>query len=244
MFVESRFPSAIAFGATGGPRFLTRLTTAPSGYEARTQAWTADLMGYDVGMNAKGEADTRDLIAFWLTIAKGRANGFRFKDHSDYIALDQFIGTGDGETRTFQLRKLYTSDVLTYERIITKPVAGTVSCKVNGVAVSSSMLIVDTVRGLVAFLDPPADDAVITASFQFDVPVRFNTDWLSIRKVDLHVWAWDSIPLLEIRVQDMTTDDPEIAEEDDELRIALTEHWEYELPDDALPLQAMETWAT
>jgi uncharacterized protein (TIGR02217 family) len=56
--------------------------------------------------------------------------------------------------------------------------------------------------GLVTFLGGhiPADGAIITAGFEFDVPVRFDTDKLEINIQGFRHGAIPSIPIVEIRL--------------------------------------------
>ena len=46
----------------------------------------------------------------------------------------------------------------------------------------------------------PADGASITAGFAFDVPVRFDTDRLSISVESFHAGDVPSIPVVEVRL--------------------------------------------
>ena len=58
---------------------------------------------------------------------------------------------------------------------------------------------VTTATGLVTFTTAPALGVAITAGFEFDVPVRFDTDALDVT-LDLERFgSITSIPLLEIR---------------------------------------------
>ena len=61
---------------------------------------------------------------------------------------------------------------------------------------------VDHATGLVTFLAGhiPASGAAITAGFEFDVPVRFDTDKLEINIQGVRHGAIPSIPIVEIRV--------------------------------------------
>jgi uncharacterized protein (TIGR02217 family) len=116
--------------------------------------------------------------------------------------LDQAIGTGDGVTATFQLAKTYGATYAPYARPIAKPVAGSVRVAVNGIEqTEGSAFSVDTTTGIVTFLAGhiPASGAAIRAGFLFDVPVRFDSDYL---EVDLSAFAAGSvprIPLVEIK---------------------------------------------
>jgi len=61
---------------------------------------------------------------------------------------------------------------------------------------------VDSATGLVTFMPGhiPAPGAVITSGFEFDVPVRFDTDKLEINLQGFRHGAIPSIPIVEIRV--------------------------------------------
>ena len=68
----------------------------------------------------------------------------------------------------------------------------------NAVPLSSGWT-VDTTTGIVTFSAPPAAGVVITAGFEFDVPVRFDTDELPITLDIERMGSIASIPLIEIR---------------------------------------------
>jgi Conserved hypothetical protein 2217 (DUF2460) len=61
---------------------------------------------------------------------------------------------------------------------------------------------VDHATGIVTFLAGhiPASGAAITAGFEFDVPVRFDSDRLEINVQGVHHGAIPSIPIVEIRL--------------------------------------------
>jgi uncharacterized protein (TIGR02217 family) len=138
------------------------------------------------------------LIAFFRA-RKGKAYGFRFKDWTDYKATAQTLGTGDGTTKTFQLIKSYTSGAGSETRTITKPVLGTAVPYLGGNKQTSGWSI-NTATGVLTFTVAPAQGVAVTADFEFDVPVRFDTDSMavSIEQFDLHQWS--DIPVIEIRV--------------------------------------------
>jgi uncharacterized protein (TIGR02217 family) len=58
---------------------------------------------------------------------------------------------------------------------------------------------VDHTTGMVYFETPIPPGIHVGATFTFDVPVRFQTDWLAIRCVDpAPVYSWESIQLKEV----------------------------------------------
>lgn len=196
-FEEVRFPEDISFGSSGGPEYSTDIVEIASGFEQRNSNWSEARARYNVAHGIKTKAQLDALIAFFRA-RKGRAHGFRFKDWADYQAEAQEIGIGDGSATTFQLIKNYVSGSQTETRDITKPVSGMISIYKDGVLQSSGVS-VNTVTGVVTFTAAPANGTVITATFEFDVPVRFDTDRLSASLDQYGSHSWYDIPLIEIR---------------------------------------------
>jgi len=196
-FEEIQFPTDISYGATGGPMFMTDVVATVSGHEQRNSKWSQSRAKYNVASGIKTESQWQALIAFFRT-RKGKAVGFRFKDWSDYQGTNEAIGTGDGVTADFQLVKIYSSNIAV-SRDITKPVAGTTKIYVDSVLQASGVS-VDTTTGIVTFTTAPAIAEVITADFEFDVPVRFDTDELAISMDSFDAGSWNNIPLIEVRI--------------------------------------------
>ncbi len=142
---------------------------------------------------------------------RGRLYGFRWRDRGDYAscapgaqpaATDQKIGTGDGARTTFQLAKTYGGVFSAYVRNIAKPVAGSVRVAVDGAEKAAGTFTVDTTSGTVTFaaghIPPPA--ALVSAGYLFDVPVRFDTDFLEIDMQAFEAGAIPNIPIIEVAV--------------------------------------------
>ena len=204
-FHEVSFPLAIAFHSTGGPARRTEIVTLGSGHEERNAVWAGSRRRYDVGSGIRTLDDLSAVIAFFEA-RRGRLYGFRFQDFADGkscaptgnpAATDQPLGLGDGVTRVFQLRKAYGDVAASYARDIVKPVAGSVLVAANGVGLNDGFT-VDAATGLVTFDIAPAADAVLTAGFRFDTPVRFDTDQLSVNLASFAAGEAASIPLVEI----------------------------------------------
>ncbi|MBI1261405.1 MAG: TIGR02217 family protein [Rhizobiales bacterium] len=207
-FHDTRFPLGIALGARGGPERRTDIVTLGSGFEERNSAWADSRRQYNAGYGLRGLDDIHALIAFFEA-RHGRLHGFRWRDRADWKSCapsatpqadDQLIGTGDGTQAAFQLTKTYMSGPASYVRMITKPVAGSVLLAVDGVATSAFTL--DAVTGLVTFDVGaiPASGALVSAGYEFDVPVRFDTDRLEIDLSAFTAGAVPDIPVIEIRV--------------------------------------------
>lgn len=197
-FHEVRFPDDIAYGATGGPEFATSVVATASGFEQRNINWSAARGRWDVASGLKKQTQLDTLISFFRA-RKGRAHGFRFKDWTDYKATAQALGTGNGTITTFQLIRTYSSGGSTDVRTITKPVAGTVKVYLAGVLQASGWS-VNTTTGVITFSTAPANDVAVSADYEFDVPVRFDTDRMAVTIEQINLHQWSGIPILEIRI--------------------------------------------
>jgi uncharacterized protein (TIGR02217 family) len=193
-FHQIRFPLDIAFGARGGPERATDVVTLASGREERNSRWLHSRRRYNAGYGVKSRADMETLLSFFEE-RRGRFHSFLWRDGLDHAATDQPIGTGDGETVAFQLVKKYGAAFDPYERPITKPVVESVVVKVDGDVVDAT---VDGLTGLVTLDEPPAEGAAVTASFTFDVLVRFDIDRLDIELSSFDAATAPSIPMIEV----------------------------------------------
>jgi len=205
-FHEVRFPDNISRGARGGPERRTQVVELASGDEERNASWADSRRRYDVAYGIRRSDDLAAVVAFFEA-RNGRLHGFHFKDWADYksalpsqaiSATDQQIGTGTGSLQTFQLAKRYTSGAQTWVRTIAKPVAGTVRVAL-GMAEQLSGWTVDTTTGVITFTTAPAGGVIVRAGFEFDVPVRFDSDTLDVTLDFERLGSITSIPLLEIR---------------------------------------------
>lgn len=208
-FHEVRFPANLSFGSTGGPERRTEIVTLANGFEERNTPWSQSRRRYDAGVGMRSLDDIEQLIGFFEA-RQGQMYGFRWKDWSDFKSCapsqdvkfdDQVIGSGDGATTAFQLVKNYRSGSQSYGRVISKPVIGAVRAGVDGVALSEGVHYeIDTVQGLVIFTDAPETGASVTAGFEFDVPVRFDTDRIQTSVASFQAGDIPSVPVVELRV--------------------------------------------
>lgn len=208
-FHEIRFPTAISFHSSGGPERKTEIVTLGSGFEERNAVWANSRRRYDVGYGVKTLDDLHAVIGFFEA-RMARLYGFRLKDFSDFKSCapgasvsptDQAIGTGDGSEAQFQLVKTYISGSASWVRTINKPVSGTVRVAVAGVEKTiTTHFTVDTATGIITFTagNIPTVGQAITAGFEFDTPVRFDTDSLVINLANFQAGEIPSIPLAEI----------------------------------------------
>lgn len=206
-FDEIQIPLRIGFGSTGGPSFSTEIITVDGGYERRNQNWSQARRHYDASTGLRSAQDVATLSGFFYARA-GRARGFRLKDWSEFTSAsdgvsapsfdDQIIGTANGTDTQYPLIKTYSSGSISHAREIKKPVSGTLTIGFDGVEQTSGWS-VDATSGMVTFASAPASGVVISAGYEFDVPVRFDTDQLGLNATDfLHVRV--AIPIIEVRV--------------------------------------------
>jgi uncharacterized protein (TIGR02217 family) len=206
-FHEVRFPDNISRGARGGPERRTQIVELASGAEERNASWANSRRRYDVAYGIRRADDLAAVVAFFEA-RNARLHGFRFKDWADFKSClpsqtpgpaNQPIGTGNGAATLFQLTKRYSSGAQSWTRTITKPVAGTVTIALNGTPQASGWS-VSTTTGLITFSAAPAAGVAITAGFEFDVPVRFDTDALDVTLDLERLGSITSIPLVELRL--------------------------------------------
>lgn len=206
-FEEVQFPPKISYGSEGGPVRQTNIMTLANGYESRNTTWSQSRHSYNVAYGVRTYNDLHEVKTFFEA-RQGSLIGFRFKDWADFksvppqnavTANDQVLGVGNGTQTVFNLVKAYTSGSATYSRRINKPVSGTVLVSLNGVNQSSGWT-VNTTTGVITFSSAPANGVIVRAGFEFDVPVRFDTDELPISLAAFKHGELADIILIEVRV--------------------------------------------
>jgi uncharacterized protein (TIGR02217 family) len=208
-FHEVRFPPDLSFGSVGGPERRTEVVTLASGHEERNTPWAQSRRRYDAGVGLRSLDDIEALVAFFEA-RRGRLHGLRLKDWADFKSCrpsrapsptDQLIAHGDGETTAFRLVKRYRSGEAAYDRPIAKPVAGSVRLAVQGDALREGVdFEVDVTTGIVTLVRAPSEGMQITAGFEFDVPVRFDTDAIQTGVASFRAGDLPSVPVVEVRV--------------------------------------------
>lgn len=208
-FHDERFPTSLSFGALGGPERRTDIVTLANGFEERNTPWAHARRRYDAGMGLRSLDDVEALIAFFEA-RQGQLIGFRWKDWSDFqscrpscaiAASDQLIAMGDEVTASFPLVKSYRSGATTYQRPITKPVPGSVRVEVGGITMQQGVdFAVDYDTGLLTFAHAPDLAAEVRAGFEFDVPVRFDTDAIMTSVSSFQAGEVPNVPVVEIRL--------------------------------------------
>lgn len=201
-FDDVRLPDDIEQGSKGGPRFKTTVLGLSSGHEKRNMDWARTRAAWQVGYGIMHREDFYFLTEFFYARG-GRARGFRFRDWSDYTAENVAIGTGNGVLTDFQLIKKYENSGVTYTRRITRPVAETIELSADGTypltpvthfTVQPLGIVRLTAAGLTY-----VNTQELIASFEFDIPVRFQNDELNIELVWEQAGGIPDMPIEELR---------------------------------------------
>ncbi|MGB3406870.1 MAG: DUF2460 domain-containing protein [Jannaschia sp.] len=207
-FHEIQFPQRLSLGSVGGPERLTEIVTLANGFEERNTPWAHSRRRYDAGVGMRSLDDISALIAFFEA-RRGRLFGFRWKDWSDHKSClpskkvsfdDQVIGIGDGVRTSFPLSKTYVSGEQTYLRPIVKPTLGSVRVGIENDELQDTVhYTVDVAAGTVLFGDAPDLGVQVTAGFEFDVPVRFDTDSIQTSVASFQAGQVPDVPVVELR---------------------------------------------
>lgn len=188
-FSEERFPTNISYGISGGPCFKTDVVTTNSGHEYRNICHIHPRYKYQLASAIKTEDQLSQIVSFFRAML-GKAIAFRFKDWLDYKG--EFEWESDGEQYTFQLYKIYETGSLKTQRKITKPVEGTVSID------NIERFAVNYTTGEVTLKEPLEKGTKIKVKFEFDVPVRFDSDTIVTTMQNYGVQLVEDISLIEV----------------------------------------------
>jgi len=211
-FHELSFPVNPTVGSDGGPGFDTAVMVMDSGQERRIQRRTQAQHWFNAAFHIRSLADISLIRDHYLRVS-GVSDGFRYSDSGDMDSttlgrtwgddsppaitnIDQVLTpSGDGSLTTFQLIKTYGSGTATYVRTIKKPVAGTTVVAIDGVNQASGWTI-DTTTGVITFSVAPAIGEVVSAGYQFDVPVRFGEQVDQVLRTVIESFGHGSVPAI------------------------------------------------
>jgi uncharacterized protein (TIGR02217 family) len=191
-FIDTRLSRKVSVGFSGGPSWNTRIVTMASGADRRNAEWALPHHRFTADYTLLDPAGQNEiLIAFWA--AMGQKDSFRFKDWNDFRATDQAMAIGDGTSTPRQLTKAYIFGPRTFTRNILLPIASTVVVTANGVPIAVTT---NDTTGMITPSAPWPSGQVIKASFDFDVRVRFGSDFVAFARND-NVTGAVSIDLVE-----------------------------------------------
>jgi len=172
-FHDVNLPRHIEVFAIGSSEFSTSCAVSMSGREVRSLDAASPKRRYTL-KDCRLSALQFEAFNSFFKARGGRRFSFRLRDHFDYIAARQIIAIGDGSAIEFQLQKTYEDKVNPYVRTITKPIAASVNLWSDMEDIIPNSI--DANTGIVRLAQPLAGGASLSASFEFDVPVRFACD--------------------------------------------------------------------
>lgn len=93
--------------------------------------------------------------------------------------------------------QLVLDDGAAIPKTITRPVPASVRVAIDGV--ETGVFTLDSETGLLTFDAAPGDGAAITAGFEYDLPVRFETDQLDLSYAGNGAMQLVRLSLIELR---------------------------------------------
>lgn len=163
-----------AYGWQGGPEGDTEVVALRTRHERRNAVGSRMRHRYTLPFqNIHRESYLAYLKAAHLAM-RGRLHSFLVKDWLDFAAEAESLGAAPAGTAAVQLVKTYAFGPASFQRLITKPVAGAVVYQ-GGVAKAGAL---DTETGLFVPSTAWTEGAALTWSGEFRVPVRFDNDFL------------------------------------------------------------------
>ena len=204
-FHDVSLPMKFALGAAGGPEWKTQVTQMASGKEFRNGLWAGSRRRWEVGGAVHSHEDLENLTAFFEA-RRGKLHSFRFKDITDWKSCpqaddvtphDQYIGSGDGQSVNFELRKAYQSGGETLYRKISKPIIETIRVAIDGQEVIGGWRF-DSANASIEFDQAPSLNASVHVGYEFDLHARFDTDILTVSLDHLNAGRIVSAPVIEV----------------------------------------------
>jgi len=213
MFLEPTFPLELSYGSTATSMFSTRIIGAETGWESRNINWESSRNKFDTAMLVQTQQNLDDLNEFFHAM-HGSGYPFKFLDWGDYKSRgvsqpisfdDQIIAVSEGQTE-IPITKTYTDKSGTYNSVrnITQPYPSSVRVgrgpdisNLTEIFVGADFNIVD---GKIILNVALLAGEVISAGFQFYLPMRFESDEFSTNLSAYHVGD-AHVPVIEIRIK-------------------------------------------
>jgi uncharacterized protein (TIGR02217 family) len=196
--IATRLSTHVEINAVRIEEYSVETVRSDGGNEVRNSRWSQPLLRFEISFPTSQRDDAVFLeVRNAYRATGGGLDSFKFRDWSDYQATDETFGIGDGSTFIFSLYKNHSFGSATHSRRIYQPVSA-ISLKADGVTIGGGYS-VNYTTGIVTFVAPPADEAVLTWSGEFDIPVRFDSP-LQSTGLAPHLEHHESIVLQEVRL--------------------------------------------
>lgn len=186
------------FGLQVGTAGLTEIKAQRNQHERRNAVGDVLRHSYILTLNNVTSADYMQKLKTAHLVFYAQAHSFLVKDPLDFELTDESLGDAPSGSDPVQIIKTYgIPGIAEYVRNITKPVAGLV-IKQNGVAKAGTL---NTLTGMFTPTTAWTEGQPLTATGEFRVPVRFNSDFVPVTvdsKNTSHFFVNGSVELVEV----------------------------------------------
>ncbi|HXT06219.1 MAG TPA: glycoside hydrolase TIM-barrel-like domain-containing protein [Roseiarcus sp.] len=178
------------------PRFATGIAGHVSGRESRRPLRALAI--YDIELNynllrAGAEAELQAVAGFYGQMG-GQGGAFWLSPPGLATAAGQPLGTGDGVTTTFALKRSFGD----YSEPV-QATSGVSAVYLNGAEQGAGWSVTAGFSPAVAFAAPPAPGAAVSADFGVLWPCRFAEDVADLENFMTLLWRWGSVKLQTVR---------------------------------------------
>ncbi len=195
-FKNIQFPINIAKNSFGGPCFMTNITQITSGREFANQIWRYPKVKYTISSGLLSQTEIQEILSFFR-IMNGKLHSFRFKDWSDFETKNEKITIYQSSEKKFQLIKNYKMDNETCIRNIILPIDNSLTIFVNNNPLDREFFrLLDD--GIVEILSNLSQGDEISASFEFDIKMRFDVDFIAISPQTTKSYKMQDMVLTEV----------------------------------------------
>ncbi len=197
----SVFPTlaGLGFDVIRTPIWSNTIQESVSGKETAIGNWSYPKWQWELTFDVlRSDADTHEFqdLAGFFNLRHGRFDTFLYEDAEDNSVTGQSIGTGDGDTTTFQLIRTFGNFI---EPVFAPHTVSNVyldGSDGGGWSVSNWGT---STPGLITFDTAPDDGAAITADFSFYFPCRFNDDRMSFTNFMKRLWNAQSVAFTSVK---------------------------------------------
>jgi uncharacterized protein (TIGR02217 family) len=174
MHLDAYLAPCPGYGWDITPVFKTLISELQNGDEYRNAEWIECRHRATAPFLNISKDAYREIKRMFL-VCRGMAYVFRFVDELDNEATNEIFAIGDSATDEFQLCKISIADGVEYQRNVYAIRIGSVpTVTVDGTPTTAFTINYRT--GKILFDSPPALNAVLRWSGEFDLWVRFATD--------------------------------------------------------------------
>lgn len=175
------------WGRTVEPEFNTTIKKSKSGKEKAKINWSYPIWHFAVEYDyiieePEVQQDLEELVGFFLE-RYGAGDSFLYRDPEHNSVVGQNFGIGTGADTKYQLVRAYKNFIEPVRGINGDPLI-----YINGVLKTKTADYTVDDWGMVTFTSPPAEGAILSATFNYYFRVRFKTDNMPASQMAEHIW--------------------------------------------------------